>query len=128
MIRSGFTLLAATAFVATVSNSALADGDLNKGKRIYNKCKTCHVLEKKQNKIGPHLVGIMGRKAGSVTGFKYSGAMKNAGLVWDEKTLDAYITDPKKYIPGNKMTFAGLNKEDDRKNVIAYIKHESSGK
>jgi len=73
-------------------------------------------------------VGIIGRKAGSVENFKYSSAMKKANIVWDEKTLNAYLEKPKKFMPGNKMTFAGLNKESQRKDVIAYIKANSGGK
>lgn len=122
------SLLAATALFAMSTGTALAAGDAKKGKRVFNKCKACHFLDKKKNKIGPHLVGIMGRKAGSVEKFKYSKAMKNSGIVWDEKSLEAYLTKPKKFIPGNKMTFAGLKKESQRKNVIAYIKSISGGK
>lgn len=122
------SLLAAMAFFAMSTGTALAAGDAKKGKRVFNKCKACHFLDKKKNKIGPHLVGIMGRKAGSVEKFKYSKAMKNSGIVWGEKSLEAYLTKPKKFIPGNKMTFAGLKKESQRKNVIAYIKSISGGK
>ena len=122
------SLLAIAALVAASTGTALANDLEKKGKRVYNKCKACHNLESKKNKIGPHLVAIMGRKAGSVENFKYSSAMKNSGVVWDEKSLDAYITNPKKFMPGNKMTFVGLKKEDVRKAVIAYIKHESSEK
>ncbi len=122
------SLLVITGLMALSSGAALADGDAAKGKRVYNKCKACHSLDQKKNKIGPHLVGIIGRKAGSVEKFKYSSAMKKANIVWDEKSLDAYMAQPKKFIPGNKMTFAGLNKESQRKDVIAYIKANSGGK
>jgi len=121
-------LLVTVGLVTLSSGAALADGDAAKGKRIFNKCKTCHSLDQKKNKIGPHLVGIIGRKAGSVENFKYSSAMKKANIVWDEKTLNAYLEKPKKFMPGNKMTFAGLNKESQRKDVIAYIKANSGGK
>lgn len=128
MFGRTLSLLAATALFAMSTGAALADGDAKKGKRVYNKCKACHFLDKKKNKIGPHLVGIMGRKAGSAEKFKYSKAMKNSGIVWDEKALDAYLTKPKTFIPGNKMTFAGLKKESQRKDVIAFIKANSGGK
>lgn len=121
-------LLSAAALFAMSMGTALADGDAKKGKRVFNKCKACHNLEKKRNKVGPHLVGILGRKAGTVENFKYSSAMKKSAIVWDEKTLDAYVTAPKKYIPGNKMTFAGLKNESQRKDLIAYIKAESGEK
>lgn len=121
-------LLAATALLAISSGMARANGDVKKGKRVFNKCKACHSIDQKNNKIGPHLVGIIGRKAGSVEKFKYSSAMKKSGVVWNEKSLDAYLENPKKFIPGNKMTFAGLKKESQREDVIAYIKASSGGK
>lgn len=128
MSGRSLSLLAAAALIVASMGTALADGDAKKGKRVFNKCKACHSLDKKKNKIGPHLVGIMGRKAGAAEKFKYSSAMKGSGIVWDEKALDAYLTKPKKFLPGNKMTFAGLKKESQRKDVIAYIKANSGGK
>ncbi len=104
---------------------AHAEGDAAKGKKVFNKCKACHYADKKKNKVGPYLVGVVGRKAASVEGFKYSKAMKAKGaegLVWTEENLDKYLTAPKKFVPGNKMAFAGLKKAEDRANVIAYLK------
>jgi cytochrome c len=120
------TLAYALAAVTTlVSASAFADGDADKGKKVYNKCKACHTLEAGKNRIGPSLHGIMGRAAGTVDGFKYSSAMAESGLTWDEATLAKYLEDPRGFIPGNKMAFPGLKKEDDRADVIAYIKANS---
>jgi len=113
--------VAAAAVLAVLSGAALADGDVEDGKKVFNKCKACHSLEAGQNKIGPSLAGVIGRPAGSVEGFKYSDAMKNSGVVWDAETLDKYLADPKGFIPGNKMAFVGLKKEDDREDVIAYL-------
>ncbi len=93
-----------------------------KGKKVFNKCKICHSLKKGKKKIGPSLYGVIGRKAGTVKGFRYSKAMKKSGVVWDDKSLDAYLTKPKKFIPGTKMTFAGIKKQKDRDNLIAYLK------
>ena len=95
--------------------------DAAKGEKVFKKCKACHDTAGK-NKVGPHLDGVVGRKAGSVEGFNYSPAMKDSGKTWDEATLDAYLADPKAYIEKNKMVFVGLKKEDDRKDVIAYLK------
>lgn len=95
--------------------------DAEEGKNVFKKCKACHAIDGK-NKVGPHLDGVFGRKAGAVEGFKYSDAMANSGKTWDEATLDAYLADPKGYIPGNKMVFVGLKDEADRKNIVAYIK------
>ena len=112
--------------LALASSAALAEGDADKGKKVFNKCKTCHVVDAEKNKVGPHLVGIMGRTAGAVDGFKYSDAMKSAGITWDEETIAAYLADPKGYIKGNKMAFVGLKKEDQIEDVIAYLK-EAAG-
>ena len=104
---------------------AHAEGDAAKGKKVFNKCKACHFADKKKNKVGPYLLGVFGRKAASVEGFKYSKAMQAKGaegLVWDEANLDQYLAAPKKFVPGNKMAFAGLKKAEDRANVIAYLK------
>ncbi len=101
-------------------------GDAKKGKKVFNKCKACHVVDKEQNRVGPHLVGIMGRSAGAVDGFKYSKAMMDSGITWDETTIAEYLKDPKGYIKGNRMAFAGLKKDADVDNVIAYIKEATA--
>jgi cytochrome c len=101
---------------------ALADGDPAKGRTVFNKCRACHVVDQEQNRVGPHLVGIMGRAAGSVEGYNYSAAMKASGIVWDEETIAAYLADPKGYIPNNRMVFVGLRSDDEIEDVIAYLK------
>lgn len=112
--------------LALANSAALAEGDVEKGEKVFKKCKTCHLVDKEKNKVGPHLVGIMGRTSGAVDGFKYSDAMKEAGITWDEETIAAYLADPKGYIKGNKMAFAGLKKEDQIADVIAYIKEATA--
>jgi cytochrome c len=109
-----------------VAGAARADGDAAKGEKVFNKCKTCHDATAEKNKVGPYLVGIFGRHAGSVEGFKYSDAMKSSGVVWSEETLAAYVKDPKGYIPGNKMVFAGLKKEDEVEDLLAYLKEATA--
>jgi cytochrome c len=112
--------------LACLSVPALADGDAAKGEKVFNKCKACHAVgDGAKNKIGPLLNGIIGAEIASVDGFKYSDAFlekKAEGLVWDDANLDAYLTKPKDFIPKTKMSFAGLRKEDDREDVIAYLK------
>ncbi|HRY23917.1 MAG TPA: cytochrome c family protein [Geminicoccaceae bacterium] len=97
------------------------DGDPEAGKKVFRQCQACHVADKEQNRVGPHLVGIIGRPAGAVEDFKYSDAMANSGIVWDETTITEYLANPKEYIPGNKMVFAGLRKPEQIQDVIAYL-------
>ena len=105
---------------------ALASGDVAAGEKVFKKCKACHVVDAEKHKTGPHLVNIMGRAAGSADGYKkYSDAMKSSGIVWNEETLDGYLEKPKAYLKGTRMAFAGLRKEKDRANVIAYLKSYS---
>lgn len=105
--------------------AAAQEGDPEKGEKVFRKCRACHVADKPTNRVGPHLVDVLGRPAASVEGYNYSAAMKAKaaeGLVWDAENLDAYLADPKGFIPGNKMVFPGLKKEDEREDVIAYLK------
>ncbi|MGE5546958.1 MAG: c-type cytochrome [Solirubrobacterales bacterium] len=88
----------------------------------FNQCKACHKVEAGKNGVGPSLAGVVGRKAGTAAGFKYSDAMANSGLTWDEASLTKYISDPKGAVPGNKMAFAGLKKPEDVAAVIGYLK------
>lgn len=99
--------------------------DAAEGAKVFKKCMVCHTAEDTTNKVGPSLKGIVGRKAASVEGFKYSDAMlaKAAeGVIWDEATLTAYLPDPKAFVPGTKMVFPGLKKPQDVANLIAYLK------
>ena len=93
------------------------------GERVFGQCRACHqVGENARNVIGPQLNGLLGRKAGTVTGYAYSPANKNSDLTWSEDSFRGYIKDPKGSMPGTKMVFAGL-KEDGRINdLIAYLK------
>ena len=105
---------------AAVTTAALA-GDVKAGKKVFKKCKACHKMKAGKNGVGPHLVGMIGREAGAVEGFKYSKAMAGSGLVWDAETLTGFLTKPKKYLKGTKMTFNGLKKPADIEKVLAYI-------
>lgn len=105
--------------------TSVAAQDVEAGKTVFKKCVACHAADATTNKLGPHLGDIVGRKAGSVAGFNYSKAMKDAGasgLIWDEATLAVYLADPKAKVPGTKMAFAGLKKPDEVQNIIAYLK------
>src|SRR5215831_6915340 len=113
------TLLSA-AWLAILSAGAIAE---ELGETLFKKnCAVCHTLEEGKNKIGPSLAGVVGRKVGSVPGFAYSAANKDSGDTWDETTLDTYLIDPRKFMPGTKMVFTGLKNSDDRKALIEYLK------
>lgn len=97
-------------------------GDAAAGEKVFNRCKACHqVGEKAKNRVGPVLNGIVERAAGSAEGFRYSDAMSDSGLTWDEATLSAFLADPKATVPGNKMAFPGLRKDEDIADVIAFL-------
>jgi cytochrome c len=109
-----------------ISTAAFADGDAAAGEKVFKKCKACHAVgEGAKNKIGPALNGIVGTPAGQAEGYKYSKSMietAEGGLVWDEETLTAYLAKPKNIVPKTKMSFAGLRKDKDVADVIAYLK------
>ena len=122
MRRSNLIAALAAGVFALASHQALAGADLAKGEKLFKRCKTCHSLEEGKKKVGPSLFGLFGRTAGSVEGYKYSKAMKESGIVWDEETLDAFLTKPKDLVPKTKMSFAGFKNEQDRIDIIAYLK------
>lgn len=114
----------ALALLAAGSASA-QQGNAEAGEDVFKKCRACHdVGAGAKNKVGPMLNGIIGRKSGTVEGFAYSEANKAAGekgLVWSEAELFKYLENPMTYMPKNKMAFAGLKDEQDRRDVIAYL-------
>jgi len=115
-------LVLSTSFYA---GTALAAGDATKGKKVFNKCKACHTVKAGKHKIGPSLAGIVGRKAGSVGGFKKYKGLKGADWSWTEAELDKFLTNPKKYTKGkggkSSSMSLKLKKKSDRANVIAYL-------
>jgi cytochrome c len=114
-------IFAAIAFSAPVSAASAQDAAL--GEKVFLKCKACHQIgEGAKNAVGPVLNGIVGRKAGGYPDYSYSDANKNSGLTWDEATLKEYLKNPRAKVPGTKMIFPGLPKDEDIDNVIAYRK------
>ena len=106
--------------------AALALGDAKAGEDVYSRCLGCHAVE--YNRTGPKHCGVIGRRAGSVPGYDYSPAMKNSGIVWNERTLDRFLADPPQTVPGTTMTYAGVPEAKDRADLIAYLKQQTSAR
>lgn len=118
-------LLGLSACIALQPSGAFAEGDAAAGKNVYKKCVACHDVTAEKNKVGPHLVGIIGRVAALAEGFKYSDALKAKGaegFMWSEENLATYLKKPKDFIPGIKMAFAGIKDDAEIANLIAYLK------
>jgi cytochrome c len=116
------SLMIMIATVALLSAAGVRAQDAQDGEALFKKqCVVCHTTEAGKNKIGPTLAGIVGQKAGQVPGFAYSDAMKSSGITWTPENITKYLADPKGFMPGNKMVFAGIKKADDEKAMIAYL-------
>jgi nitrite reductase (NO-forming) len=102
-------------------------GDPAAGQKVFRKCQACHSLDAGKHTIGPSMAGIIGRKAGTELGFAYSPAIKGADISWTPQTLAAYLSDPQKAIPGNRMPFPGLKSQHDRDDVIAFLVQAAGG-
>lgn len=118
---TAFSVLSLLASLAPVS---AAQEESEEGKVAYNNaCRTCHSFKPDDNRLGPTLHGIVGRKAGSIEGFAFSPSMKGSGVIWDEATLDKFISDPNQVVSGNKMQpFGGIADAGERKKIIDYLK------
>ena len=124
-MKIGLMMALVALFIAATAQPAWAEGDAAAGMKVFKKCKTCHSLEAGKKKLGPTLAGVMGRQAGTLEGYKYSKAMSASEVVWDDASLDAFMAKPKEFMPGTKMALAGIKKEADRENLIAYLKQET---
>lgn len=111
-----------TASIVYVSSSslALAEGNAVRGQQLFNRCGACHSIAG-QNRAGPPLNGVLGRKAGGVEGFRYSAAIMGSNLIWTDDTLDSYLSAPLKMLKGTRMT-TSVARPDDRADIIAYLR------
>ena len=106
------------------SAARAADGDPARGEAIYQRCLACHALE--HNRVGPRHCGLFGRRSGSLPDYAYSAAMKKYGATWNEETLDHFLQNPLKAMPGTKMGYAGVKDSQERADLIAYLKQATS--
>ncbi len=122
-VRSGLRTVLAVSLAASALLAAAASAD-EPGQILFNNtCRTCHTVEQGDNRLGPSLAGIVGRKAGSLPGYAYSEGMKKSGMVWDEATLDRFIEKPEAVVPATNMKpYAGMSAAEDRAAIIAYLK------
>jgi cytochrome c len=123
--RSGifmFKTIALAAAFAMLAIPASAAGNANNGKTVFGRCAVCHTVQKGgPNGLGPNLFGVAGRKAASLQGYTYSGALKASGITWSNDKLKAWIAEPARLVPGTKMAFGGLSNSSQQDDVIAYL-------
>jgi len=119
MSRAVRSLVIATLWADLACAAPVAHA-IESGEQLYTRCAACHSPD--YDRTGPHHCGLFGRKAGSVPGFDYSDAMRKSGIVWNERTLDRFLRDPMKAVPGTAMTYAGVTDDEERKVLIAYLK------
>jgi cytochrome c len=127
-MRTPFFAVFAIALLAPPATSAMAAGDAQRGADVFRACAACHSLQPGRHMTGPSLAGLWDRQAGTAAGFpRYSEALKSSGVTWNAETLDAWLADPRAFIPNNRMTFAGIADAKARADVIAYLQAAGSG-
>lgn len=103
------------------------EADYEAGRRVFAQCRSCHTIEAgAPNRVGPNLHGVFGREIGSLEGFNYSQPVQDANFVWDGERLDHWLANPQTFLPGNRMAFAGVRNETQRRDLIAYLMVESA--
>ncbi len=118
-------LITDAALASALATAAVAQ-DVTAGEKTFNVCRACHEIGGGAKNEGPVLNGVVGLKSGSYPGYNYSDANTNSGLIWDEATLQEYLKNPRAKVPGRKMLFPGLKRDDDIVNVIAFLKQYGS--
>lgn len=123
MLRTTIRVLVAAPVLMACIVAARADTNEDNKMAFNNACRTCHSFKEGDNRLGPSLRGVVGRKSGSLEGFAFSQAMKSAGIVWDEQTLDKFIANPDQVVSGNAMKpFTGIGDAKQRDEIIAFLK------
>jgi cytochrome c len=127
-VAAAFAALSMWGHTPAVAQDEMSEEELiNRGKRVFVLCRSCHTLEADgRHKVGPNLHGMFGSEAGSKDDFRYSDVVKESGIVWSAETLEEWLVKPKDFLPGNKMAFAGVRKPEDRKALITYLQNETS--
>jgi cytochrome c len=109
------------AVLIIAAGTASAQGDPKRGQKLFENCAACHAADGKGNEVGPGLAGVFGRKAGEREDFRYSPALKRSGITWTPQTMDAFLADPQKAVPANRMPFSGLPDAKERADLIIYM-------
>jgi cytochrome c len=117
-MKRSFVVVAVAA--ATLASS-VAVADVKRGEKLFEECRACHALERGVNGVGPDLHGVFGRRAGALDDFRYSPALKKSGITWTRQTLDAYVLDPQKAVPANRMPYGGMPEAKDRVDLLEYL-------
>ena len=119
----GTMFLCVVALIVAAGSASAADA--GRGEKLFVECASCHSIEKAVDGVGPSLFGLFQRKAGEVADFRYSPALKRSGITWTAQTLDQYIADPQKSVPGNRMPYSGMPDASARADLIAYLQKVS---
>ncbi len=128
-IRMGGMVLAfCVLLVSADALAALHKADVERGSRMFRICAGCHSLKAGEFRVGPPLAGLIGRKAGAVPGFRYSKALRQSGFFWNTANLDAWLANPKKYVPGSRMPFSGIRNDQARAALIAFLENATREK
>jgi cytochrome c len=98
-----------------------AHADMKRGEKLFEECRACHTIEGGTSSVGPDLHGVFGRRAGALEDFRYSPALKKSGITWSRQTLDAYVADPQKAVPANRMPYGGMPEAKDRADLLEYL-------
>lgn len=108
--------------------AALHNSEVERGARMYRFCVGCHSLKAGEFRLGPPLAGLIGRRAGTVAGYRYSSALRKSGILWNATTLDGWLANPKKFVPGSRMPFSGIRNDRVRADLIAFLESATGEK